>query len=155
NTPTIAAPVVVWAPKDWVTVAGGLLDANSQANTLAAHAFASYNVYGVAILSYMLGHLPGQFSPQAKWKNKSKIDFGDPFGPLLPSQIPQAVAVLLGSPRTEGLPINYRGESWGTIGNFSQYLVVLEEEDAIAQKLHSGQPLRGVGVVGRYGYAPA
>src|SRR5262249_49845197 len=115
----------------------------------------SYNVYGVAIFSYMLGHLPGQFSPQANWTNKSKIDFGDPFGPLSASQIPQAVAVLLGSPRREGLPINYKGESWGTIGNFSQYLVVLEDEDAIAQKLHSGQPLRGVGVVGRYGYAPA
>jgi hypothetical protein len=59
----------------------------------------------------------------------------------------------VGSPSTEGLPINFKSDSWVTVGNFSQYLSVEEDPEAIAQKLNSGQSLRGIGVFGRVGYA--
>ncbi|MBV8834519.1 MAG: carbohydrate porin [Acidobacteriaceae bacterium] len=52
------------------------------------------------------------------------------------------------------MPINYKSDSWLTIGNFSQYLVVKDQSADIAHKLGSGQPLRGIGVFGRVGYAP-
>jgi porin len=40
------------------------------------------------------------------------------------------------------------------ISNFSQYLFVKEEDPSvIAEKLRTAQPLRGVGVFGRLGYA--
>lgn len=153
NTTSLAA-VGVWSPTDWVTFAGGVFDPNSQANNLATHAFDSVNLYGVAILSYKVGDLPGRFMPQFNWTNKSKIDLGSPFGQLSQAQIPQAVGVLLGSSSTEGLPINFKSQSWGTIANFSQYLFVMEDSAAITQKLKSGQPLNGIGVFGRFGYAP-
>ena len=60
----------------------------------------------------------------------------------------------VGIPSSQPLPINYRSTSWLTIGNFSQYLFVKDHSGSIAEKLGSGQPLRGIGVFGRIGYAP-
>jgi porin len=40
------------------------------------------------------------------------------------------------------------------VENFSQYLLVKDDPEAVAQKLNSGQTLRGIGVFGRVGYAP-
>ena len=153
NTTSIAA-VGVWTPTDWVTFAGGVFDPNSQADNFATDAFDSVNLYGLAVFSYKVGDLPGRFMPQFNWTNKSKIDLGSPFGRLSQAQIPQAVGVLLGSPSTEGLPINFKSQSWTTIANFSQYLFVMEDSAAIAQKLKSGQVINGIGVFGRFGYAP-
>jgi porin len=154
NTTTIAAPLVIWTPANWLTLAAGVLDANSQANNFDAHAFDDLNLYGVALFSYKLGNLPGQFQPQVNWTNKQKIDLSSPFGLLSLPQIPQAVGVLLGSPLTRGLPINYQPDSWATIANFSQYLFVLDDPETIDPKIKSGYPLQGIGVFGRLGYAP-
>jgi hypothetical protein len=153
NTTSIAG-VGVWTPTDWVTLAGGVFDPNSQANNFATDAFDSVNVYGAAVFSYRVGGLPGQFMPQFNWTNKEKIDRASPFGQLSQTQIPQAIGVLLGSPSTEGLPVNFTSESWTVIANFSQYLFTTEDTAAITQKLKSGQPLRGIGLFGRLGYAP-
>ncbi len=153
NTTSLAA-VGVWNPTDWVTLAGAVFDPNSQADNLASHAFDSVNLYGAAVFSYRVGGLPGQFMPQFNWTNKQKIDLGSPFGQLSQAQIPQAIGVLVGSPTTAGLPIHFKSKSWTTIANFSQYLFAMEDNAAITQKLKSGQPLRGIGVYGRLGYAP-
>jgi porin len=40
------------------------------------------------------------------------------------------------------------------LGNFSQYLSVKDHPATVAEKLGSGQPLRGIGLLGRVGYAP-
>jgi len=153
NTTTLAA-VGVWTPTKWVAIAGGVLDPNSKANNLATHAFDKVNIYAALIFSYKLGDLPGQSWAQFNWTNKPKIDLAKPFGPLSPEAIPQAVGVLVGSPSTKGLPINFKSESWVTVENFSQYLSVKEDPETVAQKLISGQTLRGIGVFGRVGYAP-
>ena len=81
----------------------------------AAKAFDRVNTYGITIFSYKIGDLPGQSWGQANWTNKPKIDLTSPFGQLSPSEVPQAVAVLLGTPSAQALPINYRGKSWVTI----------------------------------------
>jgi carbohydrate-selective porin OprB len=73
---------------------------------------------------------------------------------LSPSEVPQAVGVLLGTPSSQALPINYKGTSWVTVGNVSQYLFVKDRPEAVAGKLGSGWPLRGIGLFGRMGYAP-
>ncbi len=153
NTTSLAA-VGVWSPTDWFTLAGGVFDPNSQANNLATDAFDSVNLYGAIVFSYKIGGLPGQFMPQFNWTNKPKINLGSPFGGLSQAQIPQAIGLLLGSPPTESLPTNFKSESWTVIANFSQYLFVKEDPAAINQKLKSGQPLRGIGIFGRLGYAP-
>ncbi len=153
NTTALAA-VGVWTPTKWVAIAGGVLDPNSKANNLATDAFDRVNIYAASIFSYKLGDLPGQSWAQFNWTNKPKIDLAKPFGPLSPEAIPQAVGVLVGSPSTEGLPINFKSESWVTVENFSQYLSVKEDPETVAQKLISGQTLRGIGVFGRVGYAP-
>ena len=66
-----------------------------------------------------------------------------------------AVGALLGTAPTAGLPVNFKDNSSFTISSFSQYLTVKEESaSAVAEKLKSGQQLRGIGVFGRVGYAP-
>jgi porin len=153
NTSSLAA-IGVWTPSQRVTVSAGVYDPNSEANNLATKAFDRVNIYGITIFSYKIGGLPGQSWAQYNWTNKPKIDLTSPFGQLSPSQVPQAVGVLLGTPSSQVLPLNYKGTSWVTIGNFAQYLFVKDHPGAVAEKLGSGQPLRGVGLLGRIGYAP-
>jgi porin len=144
----------VWTPSKWLTASAGVYDPNSQANNFATNAFNRVNIYGIGIFSYKIGNLPGQTWAQANWTNKPKIDLTSPFGQLSPLEVPQAVGVLLGTPSTQVLPINYKSKSWVTIGNFSQYLFVKDRPEAVAEKLGTGQSLRGVGLFGRIGYAP-
>lgn len=153
NTTSLAA-IGVWTPSQRVTVSAGVYDPNSEANNFATKAFDRVNVYGITIFSYKIGNLPGQSWAQYNWTNKPKIDLTSPFGQLSPSEVPQGVGVLLGTPSTQTLPINYKGTSWVTIGNLAQYLFVKDHPAAIAEKLGSGQSLRGIGLVGRIGYAP-
>ena len=153
NTSSLAA-IGVWTPSQRVTVSAGVYDPNSQANNLATKAFDRVNIYGITIFSYKIGGLPGQSWAQYNWTNKPKIDLTSPFGQLSPSEVPQGVGVLLGTPSSQALPINYKRTSWVTIGNFAQYLFVKDHPKAIAEKLGSGQPLRGIGLLGRIGYAP-
>ena len=56
---------------------------------------------------------------------------------------------------TNGLPINYSSESWFAIASLSQYLFVKDDPATVAEKLKSGQVIRGIGIFGRVGYAPA
>jgi len=153
NTTSLAA-VGLWMPSKRLTVHAGVFDPNSGANNLATKAFDRVNVYGGMIVSYKIANLPGRAWAQANWTNKPKIDLTSPFGQLSPSGVPQAVGVLLGTPPAQALPINYKGKSWVTIGNVSQYLFVKDHPGAVAEKLGSGQPLRGIGLFGRVGYAP-
>ena len=152
NTTSLSA-VGVWTPSRKSLVAAGVFDPNSQANHFAAKAFDRVNVYGAAILSYNIGNLPGQSWAQFNWTNKPKIDLGNPFGPLPSGMSSQALQVLLGS-TSQGVPINHNSDSWLTIGNISQYFFVKDHSGANAGKLASGQPLRGIGILGRLGYAP-
>jgi porin len=152
--PTAWAVLGVWAPSTQLAFAGGVLDPNSQSSNLATNAFDRVNLYFTAVASYDIGGLPGQFSPAFNWSNQYQLDLARPFGALAPAQIPQAVGVLLGSPDTAGLPIHNYNDSCFLIANASQYLYVADRPREVAAKLKSGQPLRGVGVFGRAGWAP-
>lgn len=152
--PTAWAALGVWAPTEWLVIGGGVLDPNSRAENLATNAFDRVNLYLTAVASYKIADLPGQFSPALNWSNQSKIDLTSPFGTLSPAQIPQAVGVLAGSGMTEGLPIHFKHDSYFAIANLSQYLCVLDDSETAAKKLKSGQPIRGLGVFGRLGFAP-
>jgi hypothetical protein len=152
--PTALAALGVWTPTKWLALGGGVLDPYSQPTSLDDHAFRSQNYYATAIVSYQIQGLPGQFSPSYNWSNQPEIDRGDPFGVLSPASVKQAVGALVGAAPTAGLPVNYKNASWFAIANISQYLFVKEDAASIAEKLKSGQPLRGVGVFARAGYAP-
>jgi porin len=141
---TALAALGTFRPAAWVTITGGVLDPNSQADNLAIRAFDKVNIYVASIFSYKLGGRPGQTSSQYIWTNKPKIDLTAPFGPLSPAAIPQAVGVLVGSPSTDGLSVKFKSEIWAAVANASQYLIV--KGDAAAT--------RGVGVFGRVAYAP-
>src|SRR6202521_1188783 len=153
NTTSLAA-IGVWTPTKPLTLAAGVFDPNSEANNLATKAFDGVNIYGFAIYSYEIGGLPGRSWAQFNWTNKPKIALDAPFGQLASGANAEGVGVLLGVLPSQALPINYRPTSWVTIGNFSQYLFVKDRSEAIPEKLGSGQPLRGIGVFGRIGYAP-
>ena len=149
------AALGVWAPSPQFVVYGGVLDPNSKADNFADHAFDTVNFYLTSILSYSVGGLPGQFSPAFNWSNKPKLNLEQPFGPLTTlAATSQAVGALLGGSPTDGLPANFKDQSWAAIGNVSQYLYVMDDATTIAAKLRSGQPLRGIGIFGRAGYAP-
>lgn len=153
--PTALAGLLVWAPNKSVAVGGGVLDPNSKANNVGTHAFDKVNLYLTSIFTYSLGGLPGQLSPAYNWSNKPKIALDAPFGQVPPTEVPDAVAALLGLSSTNGLNANFRHDSWFTILNASQYLFVKDGRAALAEKLGTGQQVRGVGVFGRLGYAPA
>ena len=153
NTTSWAA-AGLWSPSNWVTIAAGVFDPNSTADNFASNAYDRVNVYGVSIFSYKFGDLPGQSWAQFNWTNKPKIDLVAPFGQLPSGTNTQAIGVLLGSPSPQAVPINYRSDSWLTIGNFSQYLFLKDHSVAVSEKLGSGQPIQGIGVFGRIGYAP-
>jgi len=155
NTTTLAA-VGVWTPTPSLIIAGGVHDPHTEPNTLAAHAFQNgeVNLYVESIVTYKAGSLPGQSLVAFNWSNEPKIDLESPFGQLSPADIPQAVNALLGNVSPDGLPTNFRKDSSFVLSNVSQYLAVKEEDPAeIDEKLRTGQPLRGIGVFGRLGYA--
>jgi porin len=152
--PTAWAVLGIWAPTKQLAFAGGVLDPNSRSQNLATNAFDRVNLYFTAVASYDIAGLPGQFSPAFNWSNQHQLDLANPFGALTPGQIPQAIGALLGSPDTAGLPINNYDDSCFLIANASQYLYVADRPREVAAKLKSGQPLRGVGVFGRAGWAP-
>ncbi len=152
--PTALAALLVWAPKKSIAIGGGVLDPNSNANTFDSHAFDRVNLYLTSIFTYSIGGLPGQASPAFNWSNKPKIALNEPYGQLTPSEVPQAVGALLGVSSTNGLPTNFHKDSWFSIVNASQYLYVKDGPKTVGAKLKSGQPVRGIGVFGRLGYAP-
>jgi carbohydrate-selective porin OprB len=149
------AALGAWSPSPQLTVFGGVLDPNSKADNFAEHAFDTVNLYISSILSYKVGGLPGQFSPAFNWSNKPKLNLESPFGPLATlAATSQAVGALIGGSPTDGLPANFKDQSWAAIANVSQYLYVIDDATTVAEKLRSGQPLRGIGIFGRAGYAP-
>jgi porin len=151
--PVALAALATWSPNQAFTLGAGVLDPNSKADNFAIDAFESQNYYVTAILTYNLGGLPGQASPAYNWSNKPLIDFTRPFGALSPAQIQEAVGAVLGGPDA-GLPVNRNTNSWFLIGNIAQYLYVEDDAKTIAHKLKSGQPLDGIGIFARFGYAP-
>jgi porin len=152
--PTALAALGVWTPTKWLALAGGVLDPYSQPTSLDDHAFRRQNYFGTAILSYQIQGLPGQFSPSYNWSNQPEIDREDPFGVLSPALVKQAVGSLIGAAPIAGLPVNFRNASWFAIANLSQYLFVKDDTAEIGEKLKGGQPLRGIGLFARAGYAP-
>jgi porin len=152
-TPTALAGLVTWAPNKQFLLLAGVLDPNSTAENFTKDAFETQNYYVQPIVSYQLGGLPGQLVVAYNWSNQRQIDFNRPFGTLSPGQVESAVAALLGGPNA-GLPINFEGYSWFIIGNIAQYLYVRDDAATVAVKLKSGQPLDGIGIIARAGYAP-
>lgn len=154
-TNTSWAALAVFAPTPKLIIAGGVLDPNSEADNFANHAFDGVNLNLFAVDNYAIGGLPGQFSPAFNWSNKPKIDLTGPFGLLTsPAQFVQAVGGLLGANSLNGLPTNFSTDSWYANANISQYLYVKDDPAQIPEKLKSGQPLNGIGVFARVGYAP-
>ena len=84
-------------------------------------------------------------------KQHRELDLAGPLGELSPRQIVDAIK---GFQSGGQLPLTYKGESFFTSANFSQYLYVMEDPESIHAKLKSGQFLRGIGAFGRLGYAP-
>ena len=106
------------------------------------------------ILTYNIGGLPGQFTPSFNWSNQPKLNLSAPFGALAPGQVVQAAGALLGLAPTDGLPANFEQNSGFLIGALSQYLYVKQDSATVAQYLKSGQPLSGLGVFAKFGFAP-
>ena len=154
--PTAIAALGAVTPNKWLAIVGGVLDPFTRANTLEDAFHQGVDVYLTAIASYTLGGLPGQISPEFNWSNGPHIFLKAPFfEPLSTAQVPQAVGALLGNAPTAGLPVNFHNDTVFVLSSFSQYLHLKEEDPSdVAEKLKSGQPLRGIGVFNRLGYTP-
>jgi porin len=152
--PTAWAVLGAWKPSEHFSLLAGVTDPYTEASNFAKHAFKDQNYYAQAIISYQIGKLPGQIAPSFNWSNQPQLDLAKPFGPLALAQLPQAIGALVGSPETEGLPMQTKSKSWFAIANFSQYLWTPHSPQEIVARLNSGQPLRGIGIIGRVGYAP-
>src|SRR5262252_9136159 len=152
--PTAIAALGVWTPTPSVIIAGGALDPFTRANTFEDAFQTGLNLYVTAVVSYALRGRPGQVSPSFNWSNQAQIDFESPFGPLSRAQVPDAIGALLGG-STAGLPVNFERSSTFTLVNAAQYLYLKETEASeVKKKMKNAEPLRGIGVFGRTGYAP-
>src|SRR5215813_15322541 len=153
--PTAIAALGVWVPTKSVVIAGGALDPFTRANTFEDTFHHGLNLYATAVVSYALHGRPGQVSPSFNWSNQLHIDRESPFGTLSRAQVPDAVGALLGLGPTAGLPVNFENNSSFTIANVSQYLSLKETDvSKVPEKLKNAEPLRGIGMFGRVGYAP-
>jgi porin len=152
--PTAVAALAAWTPAKSITIRGGVLDPDSQPDNFADHAFERVNLYLTSLFSYEIKGLPGQVAPSYNWSDKPRINLESPFTAVPPQQRPQAVGALLGLSSPDGLQTNFKERSWFAIANISQYFWVKDDSAAVAEKLKSGQVLRGIGVFGRVGYAP-
>jgi hypothetical protein len=152
--PTALAALALWTPKKSVAIGGGILDPYSTADSLHNHAFQRANWYLTSIVTYSLHGLPGQISPAFNYSNQPHLALDSPYGQLTPAQTPQAVEAMLGLANTKGLPARFRTNSWFSIVNATQYLYVKDGPAEVGAKLRSGQPVRGVALFGRLGYAP-
>jgi hypothetical protein len=152
--PVALAGLGAWAPSPHLVVAGGVLDPNSTADTAGKNMFNHVNIYATAICTQAVKGKPGQFSPAFNWSNKPKIDNESPFTITSPAQAPLAIAALLDLAEPTGIGTHYKPTSFIAIVNGSQYLKLKESPESVSGKLRSGQPLRGIGVYGRLGYAP-
>lgn len=154
--PTALGALGVWAFSPKFVVAGGVLDPYTKATSFAeSNSFEKVNIYLTSIMSYDIGGLPGQFSPAYNWSNKPKINLEAPFGDLSsPAAAKQAIGSLLGLAPVEGLPANFKDDSWFVLANASQYLFVKDDAETVARKLKTGEQIRGIGAFGRVGYAP-
>lgn len=153
--PVALAALGALAPTHKLLLAGGVLDPNGNANTAGRYMFRHVNIYATAIYTSAIHGKPSQLTPAFNWSNKPKIDNENPFQSVTPAQAPLAIASLLDGAVPVGIPTNYKSTSYFAIMNGSQYLMVKEEAEAVPGKMRSGQPLRGIGVNGRLGYAPA
>jgi porin len=152
--PVALAALGAWAPTHKLLLAAGVLDPNSTADTAGKHMFDHVNIYATAIYTSAIHGKPGQLSPAFNWSNKPKIDNETPFQSVTPTQAPLAIASLLDLAAPTGIPTNYKSTSYFAIVNGSQYLMVKDAPESVPGKMRSGQPLSGIGVYGRLGYAP-
>lgn len=154
--PTALGALGVWAFSPKFVVAAGVLDPYTKATSFAeCNSFEKVNIYLTSIMSYDINGLPGQFSPAYNWSNKPKINLDAPFGRIAsPAAVTQAIGSLLGLASSEGLPTNYKDDSWFALANVSQYLLVRDDPETVARKMKSGELIRGIGVFARAGYAP-
>jgi hypothetical protein len=154
--PTALGVLGVWAFSPKFVIVGGVLDPYTKATSFAeSNSFEKVNIYLTSIMSYDINGLPGQFSPAYNWSNKPKINLESPFGRLTSvAAVTQAVGSLIGVASTEGLPANFKDDSWFVLANVSQYLFVKDDAATVARKMKTGELIRGVGVFARVGYAP-
>ena len=151
--PVSLSMLLQWAPTDWLQLIGGICDANGKANNLARDAFDALNYYFQATATYRIGGLPGRFLGAWNWSNKHLVDFSRPLGAVAPGNVVPVREALL-SGRREKTNLAEKNSSWILIGSLAQWLYTCDDEATIAMKQRSSLPLRGIGVFGRFGYAP-
>lgn len=130
-----------YSPSKKLTFSLGVYDANTDTTNISKDFFDEYNIYGQATYSYEANGLPGQVLIGGLWSNQEKLDLGNP------------VTVNSGINGTE-IRGNFRDDGWFVNANFSQYLKVIEPTAERESLIARGDPLRGIGVFGRIGYAP-
>lgn len=152
--PTALAALGAYAPTESLVFTGGVLDPFTVANDFS-DSFSAVNIYGQATVTYSAGVLPGQVAAAFNWTNQDKLNLDDPFDPLTPGQVANALTTSDLSNNDLDVELNNTSSSFFVIGNFSQYLYLKDDPASIPEKLKSGQQLRGIGLFGRAGYAPA
>ena len=154
--PSALGVLGAWSFSPKFAIVGGVMDPYTKADRLAeSDSFSKVNIYLTSMMSYDIGGLPGQFSPVYNWSNKPKIDLKSPFRRLASgAAVTQAIESLIGLASNEGLPTNFKQNSWFALATASQYLFLKDDAETVARKQKTGEQIRGIGVFARAGYAP-
>lgn len=147
QTTTVTAS---WSPTKQLALSLGVYDVNTDTTHFGKDFFSEINIYGQATYSYEAAGLPGQVLVGGLWSNQEKLNLRQPLNAL------PAITALdqRGAGAGPTLVANTLDSSWFAIANFSQYLYVLTEPERRKELMARGEPLRGIGIVGRIGYSP-
>lgn len=150
NPQTITA-MGSWSPDPSLSMALGVFDPYTDPTSLGDDAFKDVNIYAQVVKMFDVGGLPGQVLAGFNWSNQPKLNLNKPFTVTELS----STGDLSGDVRSSSVSTNYEDSSWFVEANFAQYLYVKTDPAAIPGMLGSGQTLQGIGLLGRFGYAPA
>jgi carbohydrate-selective porin OprB len=148
SNPQTATLTATYRPIEELNFTLGVYDAKTD-TTDFSNFFDEIYVYGQGAYSYEASGLPGQVLVGGLWSNQEQLNLRDPL----------SVSILPGAPPTTrpggvNLTGNFTDSSWFMIANFSQYLFVKKAQEKREVVMARGDPLRGIGMFGRAGYAP-
>jgi len=139
-----------YRPNEKLNFSLGVYDANTDVTDISKDFFDEIYIYGQGTYNYEASGLPGQVLVGALWSNQEKLNLRDPISISMAG----AGAPPTTRPGTTNLTGNTKDSSGFVNANFSQYLYIKTAPERRKDIMAMGEPLRGVGIFGRIGYAP-
>jgi carbohydrate-selective porin OprB len=139
-----------YRPNEKLNFSLGVYDPNTDTTDISKDFFEEIYIFGQGTYNYEASGLPGQVVVGGIWSNQERLNLRD----RLSISIAGAGAPPTTRPGTINLTGNTKDSSGFVTANFSQYLYIKTAPERRKDIMARGEPLRGIGIFGRFGYAP-